>query len=73
MSVLFLKVAGTAFFLFLFFMIVTILFGDVERIAYDEWKQLSPINKVMTYILVGLGMCVVTGILGSMIAKIWGY
>ena len=73
MSVLFLKVAVTAFFLFLFFTIVTVLFGDVERIVYDEFEQLSPINKVMTYILVGLGMCVVTGVLGSMIAKIWGY
>jgi hypothetical protein len=73
MSVLLLKVAVTAFFLFLFFTIVAVLFGDVERIVYDEFEQLSPINKVMIYILVGLGMCVVTGVLGSMIAKIWGY
>lgn len=73
MSVLFIKLAGTTFFLFVFFVIITLMLMDPDKLYYTQWEDQPVYVKFLLFILGILTISTITSIIGSIIAKIWGY
>lgn len=73
MSVLFFKMAGTTFFLFLYGLLIAAVFVDKDELLAKEWEEQPKHTRIIGICLTILFVSTFTSILGAFIAKIWGY
>lgn len=73
MSVLFMKLAGTTFFLFIFFVILTLMTIDRSKLYQSQWEDQPVYVKSLGFILGLLVISTATSLIGSIISSIWGY
>jgi hypothetical protein len=73
MSVLFMKLAGTTFFLFIFFVILTLMTVDRNKLYQLQWQDQPVYVKSLGLVLGFLVISTATSLIGSIISSIWGY
>lgn len=73
MSVLFMKLAGTTFFLFIFFVILTLMAVDRNKLYQLQWQDQPVYVKSLGLVLGFLVISTATSLIGSIISSIWGY
>lgn len=73
MSVLFMKLGGTTFFLFIFFVILTLMTVDRNKLYQLQWQDQPVYVKSLGLVLGFLVISTATSLIGSIISSIWGY